>query len=157
MVLFVLGSGAVAQQAAGPQATPTDRNKASQMTAAELGAALAKLAPDRPASTVRVFTLPPYNVSVERRLPLQQGASLHEDRAELFYVIDGSATLLTGGTLVGETRSGTNRQGKSIAGGTSQKFGKGDFLMVPSGIPHQFVDIQAPIVLMSLYLPDVKP
>ena len=157
MVFCVLGSGAIAQQPAAPQPAATDRTKASQMTAAELGAALAKLAADRPAGTVRVFTFAPYNVSVERRMPLPQGASLHEDRAELFYVIDGSATLLTGGTLVGETRSGANRQGKSIEGGTSQKFGKGDFLIVPSGIPHQFVDIQAPIVLMSLYLPDVKP
>jgi hypothetical protein len=39
-------------------------------------------------------------------------------------VVDGSATLLTGGKLVGETRNGSNLQGKSIKGGTSQKFSK---------------------------------
>jgi mannose-6-phosphate isomerase-like protein (cupin superfamily) len=103
-----------------------------------------------------VFSLAPYNVNVERRLPMPQGASLHEAQAELFYVIDGSATLLTGGKLVGETRSGTNLSGKAIEGGTTQKFGKGDFLLVPSGVAHQFIDIQAPVVLMSVYLPNPK-
>jgi hypothetical protein len=138
-----------------PAPTPTDRTRAHVYSAAELAAALAKLPQDRPASSVRVFTLTPYNVAVERRLPREQGASLHEAQAELFYVIDGSATLLTGGRLVGETRNGTNLSGKGIEGGVRQTFGKGDFLLVPSGIAHQFVDIKAPIQLMSIYLPNV--
>jgi mannose-6-phosphate isomerase-like protein (cupin superfamily) len=136
---------------------PTDRSKAHVYSAADLAAAIAKLSEERPAASVRVFTLAPYNVNVERRLPRPQGASLHETQAELFFVIDGSATLLTGGKLVGETRNGTNLSGSGIEGGVRQKFSKGDFLLVPSGLPHQFVDITAPIQLMSIYLPDVKP
>jgi mannose-6-phosphate isomerase-like protein (cupin superfamily) len=95
-------------------------------------------------------------VNVERRLPMPQGASLHEAQAELFYVVDGSATLLTGGKLVGETRNGTNLSGKAIEGGTAQKFSKGDFLIVPSGVAHQFIELQGPLVLMSVYLPNTK-
>jgi mannose-6-phosphate isomerase-like protein (cupin superfamily) len=155
-VLFILSSLAEAQQPAASQPAPTDRTKGSHMSAAALNAALAKLPADRPAGSVRVFSLAPYNVNVERRLPQAQGASVHEAQAELFYVVDGSATLLTGGKLVGETRNGTNLQGKSIDGGSAQKFGKGDFLIVPSGVAHQFVDIQSPVVLMSIYLPDAK-
>ena len=136
--------------------TPTDRTKASVFTAADLAAGIAKLSSDRPASSVLVFSLAPYNVNVERRLPQPQGASLHETQAELFYVIEGSATLLTGGKLMGETRNGTNLSGKSIEGGVRQAFSKGDFLLVPSGIAHQFVDIKEPIQLMSIYLPDPK-
>lgn len=150
-----LGTGAAAAQGAA-QSPPTDRGKASQMTAADLAAALAKLPGDRPSSSVRVFSLAPYNVNVERRLPMPQGASLHEAQAELFYVIDGSATLLTGGTLVDATRNGTNLSGKGIEGGTRQAFAKGDFLIVPAGIAHQFVDITGPVVLMSIYLPNAK-
>jgi mannose-6-phosphate isomerase-like protein (cupin superfamily) len=153
-MVFVLAGAVEAQQPSQP--APTDRTKASHMTAAELNAALAKLPTDRPAGSVRVFSLAPYNVNVERRMPVAQGASLHEAQAEFFYVVDGSATLLTGGKLVGETRNGTNLQGKSIEGGTAQKFAKGDFLLVPSGVPHQFIDIESPVVVMSLYLPDVK-
>jgi mannose-6-phosphate isomerase-like protein (cupin superfamily) len=133
---------------------PTDRTKATRFSAEELRAALAKLPTDRPSAAVRVFSLAPYGVNVEQRQPRPQGASLHEAQAELFYVIDGAATLLTGGTLTTPTRNGTNVSGPGIEGGVRQPFGKGDFLIVPSGVPHQFVDIQAPVHLMSVYLPN---
>jgi mannose-6-phosphate isomerase-like protein (cupin superfamily) len=151
--LLALTTGIAAQAPAPPQ---TDRTKATHFTAADLQAALAKLPGDRPASSVRVFSLAPYNVNVERRLPQPQGASLHEAQAELFYIVEGSATLLTGGTLVSPTRNGTNLQGTGIEGGTRQAFGRGDFLIVPSGVAHQFVDIKAPVHVMSIYLPNVK-
>jgi mannose-6-phosphate isomerase-like protein (cupin superfamily) len=141
--------------AAAQTAPPTDRTKATVFSSAQLAAALGTLPSDRPSASVRVFSLAPYNVNVERRLPLQQGASLHEAQAELFYVIDGSATLLTGGTLVSPTRTGSNLAGTGIDGGVRQTFSKGDFLLVPSGIPHQFVDIKSPVQLMSMYLPNV--
>ena len=150
---FVLWAVPVSAQA--PAAPPpTDRTKASVFSASDLAAALAKLPTDRPASSVRVFSLAPYNVNVEQRQPRPQGASLHEAQAELFYVIDGSATLLTGGTLIAPARNGTNLSGTGIDGGVRQTFTKGDFLLVPSGVPHQFVDIKAPVQLMSIYLPD---
>ena len=45
-------------------------------------------------------------------------ASVHEKEAELFYVIDGSGTLVTGGKLVGETRTNAdNLAGTAIEGG----------------------------------------
>ena len=150
--LLLVLSAAVAAQAPAPP--PTDRTKATHFKAADLQAALAKLSPDRPASSVRVFSLAPYNVAVERRLPQPQGASLHEAQAELFYVIEGSATMLTGGTLVAPTRNGSNLQGTGIEGGTRNVFSKGDFIMVPSGVPHQFVDITSPVQVMSMYLPN---
>jgi mannose-6-phosphate isomerase-like protein (cupin superfamily) len=152
--VLVLASSTSGQQ--GAQPTPTDRTKASQFTAAELAAAIAKVPTDRPVTGTRIFTLAPYAVNVERRQPLPQGASVHEAQAEFFYVIDGSATLLTGGKLVGETRNGTNLSGKGIEGGTPNKFSKGDFLIVPSGVPHQLVDIQAPVTLMSIYMPNAN-
>jgi mannose-6-phosphate isomerase-like protein (cupin superfamily) len=157
VLAVVLVSAAFATPAAAQTAPPpTDRTKATVFSAADLAAGLAKLTADRPAASVRVFSLAPYNVNVERRLAKPQGASLHEAQAELFYVIEGSATLLTGGTLVAPTRNGSNQSGTGIDGGTRQAFGKGDFLLVPSGIPHQFVDIQAPIQLMAIYLPNAQ-
>jgi mannose-6-phosphate isomerase-like protein (cupin superfamily) len=145
---------AVAFAQAPPTPSPTDRSKATVFSAADLQAALAKLPTDRPSSAARVFSLAPYNVNVERRMPQPQGASLHEAQAELFYVIDGSATMVTGGKLVGEKRNGTNLQGTAIENGTRHPLNKGDFLIVPSGVPHQFVDIKAPVQVMSIYLPN---
>jgi mannose-6-phosphate isomerase-like protein (cupin superfamily) len=148
--LLSIGTAAFAQS--GPP--PTDRTRATVFSSAELAAALAKLPSDRSSASVRVFSLAPYNVNVERRLARPQGASLHEAQAELFYVIEGSATLLTGGALTSPTRNGTNLSGPGIEGGVRQMFSKGDFLLVPSGVPHQFVDIKAPVQLMSIYLPN---
>lgn len=134
---------------------PTDRSKATHFRAADLQAALSKLPTDRPASSVRVFTLDPYNVAVEQRQPQTQGAAAHADRAELFYVIDGAGTMLTGGTIADGKPNGVNTQGTTISGGTRIEFAKGDFIMVPSGVPHQFVDLKSAVQVMSLYLPNV--
>ena len=155
VVISVLAfSSIVSAQAPAP--TPTDRTRATHFRAADLQAALAKLPADRPAASVRVFTLDPYNVAVEQRQPRTQGAAAHADRAELFYVIDGSGTMLTGGTITDGKASGVNTQGTTIGGGTRIEFAKGDFIMVPSGVPHQFVDLKAPVQVMSLYLPNTK-
>ena len=133
---------------------PTDRTRATHFSAADLQAALAKLPTDRPNAAARVFTLDPYNVAVEQRQPRAQGAASHADRAELFYVIDGTGTMLTGGTITDGKTSGENTQGTTISGGTRIDFKKGDFIMVPSGVPHQFVDLKAPVHVMSMYLPN---
>ena len=133
---------------------PTDRTRATHFSAVDLQAALAKLPTDRPNAAARVFTLDPYNVAVEQRQPRAQGAASHADRAELFYVIDGTGTMLTGGTITDGKASGENTQGTTISGGTRIDFKKGDFIMVPSGVPHQFVDLKAPVHVMSMYLPN---
>jgi mannose-6-phosphate isomerase-like protein (cupin superfamily) len=151
VILFAVVIGAHA-----PANPPTDRTKATRFRAADLQAALARLPADRPAASVRVFTLDPYNVAVEQRQPRTQGAAAHADRAELFFVIDGSGTLLTGGTIADGKASGVNTQGTTISGGTRIEFAKGDFIMVPSGVPHQFVDLKAPVQVMSLYLPNTR-
>ena len=151
--MLSLGSIVTAQAPANP---PTDRTKATHFRAADLQAALGKLPADRPTGSVRVFTLDPYNVGVEQRQPRAQGAASHADRAELFYVIDGSGTMLTGGTITDGKAAGVNTQGTTISGGSRIEFAKGDFIMVPSGVPHQFVDLKAPVQVMSLYLPNAK-
>jgi mannose-6-phosphate isomerase-like protein (cupin superfamily) len=159
--VFVLLTGtAWAQQPAagrGAPPPPTDLTKGTVMTSAELHASTDKAAADRPLTQTRVFTLAgdkPYAVAVEHRNPLVQGASVHETEAELFYLIDGSATMVTGGKLVGETRNGVNLTGTSIEGGTPTKLSKGDFFMVPEGVPHWFSQIDpGGINIMSVHLP----
>ena len=151
IAVFIAGGATINAQT---QPAPTDRNRATHFSAESLQAALAKLPTDRPNAAVRVFTLDPYNVGVEQRQPRAQGAASHADRAELFYVIDGTGTMLTGGTITDGKASGANTQGNTISGGTRIDFKKGDFIMVPSGVPHQFVDLTAPVQVMSMYLPN---
>ncbi|MGD0347030.1 MAG: hypothetical protein ABSA85_09745 [Terracidiphilus sp.] len=65
---------------------------------------------------------------------------VHERFADLFIVLAGAATLLTGGTVAGAriVAPGETR-GVSIEGGTPQKLRSGDVAHVPAGTPHQML------------------
>ena len=79
---------------------------------------------------------------------------MHEAEAEVFYVVEGSATLTTGGTLRNEKRSNpTNLSGVGIDGGSSRRISKGDFFLVPENTPHQFTGAADALILMSLHVP----
>jgi mannose-6-phosphate isomerase-like protein (cupin superfamily) len=67
-------------------------------------------------------------------------AELHENFADLFVVLDGRATLVTGGTVVGpETIAPGEIRGVSIDGGQHQQLRAGDIAHVPAGVPHQML------------------
>ena len=103
--------------------------------------------------TQRILSLAPYNANLEYRASVGP-ASVHEKEAEMFYVIEGSGTMVTGGTLTEETRTNAeNLSGKGIAGGESRNIAKGDFIIVPQGTPHWFSQINGVLVLMSLHVP----
>jgi mannose-6-phosphate isomerase-like protein (cupin superfamily) len=67
-------------------------------------------------------------------------AELHENFADIFHVLEGRATLLTGGTLTGaETIAPGELRAASIIGGTRQELHAGDTAHVPAGLPHQML------------------
>jgi mannose-6-phosphate isomerase-like protein (cupin superfamily) len=67
-------------------------------------------------------------------------AELHENFADLFYILDGRATLVTGGSLAGAVTIGPGELlGVSIEGGVRQELRTGDVAHVPAGVPHQFL------------------
>ncbi len=81
-------------------------------------------------------------------------ASTHDKDAEMFYVIEGAGTVVTGGTLENERRTNPdNASGTGIAGGTRRRLGPGDFVLVPEKTPHWFTEIDGTLVMMSLHLP----
>lgn len=132
-----------------PAAAPL---QGGQVTAAELAAIVAKQPKDRTGNQT-FLQLAPYNVNMEHRVNMPQNASIHDKEAELFYVIDGNATLVTGGKLVNPTRNGDNQTAATVEGGTAKRVGKGDFILVPEGTPHWFSKIDSELTLMSLHLP----
>ncbi len=111
-----------------------------------------------PETTAGVYmsAMGPYNVNVEHRLgspAAAQAGSIHDKDAELFVMLEGTATLVTGGKLIDGVHMGDNWRGKGIEGGKSQKMSKGDFMMVPAGVPHWFTNIDGQITEFSLHLP----
>jgi mannose-6-phosphate isomerase-like protein (cupin superfamily) len=102
-----------------------------------------------------ILSMAPYRAQLEYR-PGTSPAALHEKDAELMVVLQGTGTIVTGGTLVDEKRNNANnRGGPSIANGKSQQVGVGDMLMVPANTPHQVIPGGGqPIVLMTLHVAD---
>ena len=68
------------------------------------------------------------------------GGELHQNFADIFFILDGHATVVTGGSLVDaeDNRPGEIR-GKSVEGGTRQELKAGDVVHIPAGMPHQML------------------
>jgi mannose-6-phosphate isomerase-like protein (cupin superfamily) len=68
------------------------------------------------------------------------GGEIHQKNADFFYVVQGSATLLTGGKLVNAAPQGPDEmRGTAVEGGTETPLHEGDFVHIPAGVPHQLV------------------
>ena len=157
MTLFLAGRAWAQAPAAAPTTPDTDLTKLGYVSAGDVAAGLKKLPQDRADISMRIFQMPPFNVNAAHRAPVTQVANVHDDQSELFMVLDGSGSIVWGGKVVGATRNGANVTGKSIEGGTTQTLGKGDFFVVPPGLPHMFANIApAGIQLMQLYLPKTR-
>jgi len=67
-------------------------------------------------------------------------AEVHEKFADLFYVLHGEATLVTGGTVVkARTQGPGETRGEGIEGGVQRPLRPGDVAHVPAGLPHQMI------------------
>jgi mannose-6-phosphate isomerase-like protein (cupin superfamily) len=94
--------------------------------------------------------LAPYTVNLEYRVKDGHGdVGLHPKSAELIYIAQGSGTIITGGTVAAARMS--------IDGGESQKIAKGDFLLIPEGVPHWINRVDQAIELMSIFVPHPIP
>jgi len=142
--LIVLFTLSIAAQRGGGQPQPSI-TQTTVVTAAEV---------ETRTGNGNLIRLAPYNVNMELR-KMGQAASVHETEAELFYVIDGAGTLVTGGKLMEERRTNAeNLSGTGIEGGVTKRVSKGDWILVPAGEPHQFPAVEASgLRLMSLHLP----
>jgi len=112
-------------------------------------------------STVPVAVDGPYRVLLEYRTGMTP-PTVHHGQTELVYVLQGNATLISGGHLTGvqPPRPGaTTDMGTGIEGADkSQPLAKGDILLVPAETAHQFQDVKGEFVIISvhMFMPDAK-
>ena len=67
---------------------------------------------------------------------------LHEKETDVFYVVDGDATFITGGKMVGGNVTSPGQwRATEIEGGEVHHLTKGDVMVIPAGIPHWFKDV----------------
>ncbi|HEV2273771.1 MAG TPA: hypothetical protein VGR96_06365 [Acidobacteriaceae bacterium] len=68
------------------------------------------------------------------------GGELHQHFADIFYILDGRATVITGGQIVDQKTTAPGEiRGKSVDGGTRQELTAGDVVHIPAGMPHQML------------------
>ncbi len=68
-------------------------------------------------------------------------AEIHTRDTDIAYVLQGTATLVTGGTAVGVKETGPEElRGTAIEGGQTRELKVGDVVVIPNGTPHWFKD-----------------
>lgn len=73
-------------------------------------------------------------------------AEVHTRDTDIIHVLSGTATFVTGGTVVGgKTTAPDELRGASIESGERRHIGKGDVLIVPAGTPHWFQEVTGPL------------
>lgn len=161
LLAFVL---ALAQTGASPDPKIDITKPATDVLASAIAAAL-KAAPDDSVTDqpVRVIDVGGYNVGIfllKRPKTATQGAILHDNRiSEVYYMLEGAGTLVTGGTLVGPQRvpadseivtriAGPSITGTAIEGGVRRRIAKGDVVILPGGTPHWWSELESNIAYL---------
>ncbi len=91
----------------------------------------------------------------------KQTAAVHYKVSEVYHVLKGSATFVTGGTLVNaKTREagsievasedGPGSSGTGIQGGVTRQLKAGDVIVIPAGTPHWFSKIDGSIAYLNI-------
>jgi mannose-6-phosphate isomerase-like protein (cupin superfamily) len=87
-----------------------------------------------------------YKVMAGRRV-VPGKVEMHAHDTDIFYIMEGTATFVTGGTSADlrETKPG-EFSGTSITGGTEHHLEKGDVITIPAGVLHQYTAVSGPFL-----------
>ncbi|MCA1845456.1 MAG: hypothetical protein LC792_20135, partial [Actinobacteria bacterium] len=87
-----------------------------------------------------------YKIDAGRREAPGEAES-HAHSVDVMHVVEGRATVLTGGRMrdAHEVAPGELRD-PAVEGGTEHELREGDALAIPNGVPHQFVDVSDPFL-----------
>ena len=146
-ILVVMAQAVTGSQSGTPQRSAVDISNAD--IRATIKAAPADGVMDQ---QIRVVDIGTYNVAVgvlHRAAKAKQTAISHSQVTEVYHIIEGAGTLVTGGEMLAPTPSpadgntvkvlvGPSTGGTSIRGGQSRRVGPGDVIVIPPGVAHWF-------------------
>ncbi|MEQ8313380.1 MAG: hypothetical protein RL839_09470 [Gammaproteobacteria bacterium] len=139
--------------------------EATDITAIEIDAFIDALPKDRISDrAIRVLDVGGYNAGVFGvfRPKSQPGRAIRHDTpiTEIYYMLSGTATLVTGGRLENEESTGNSRltgqpnyAGTGIVGGVSRVVVPGDVIVIPGNTPHWFSSLETDIRYL-IFRPD---
>ena len=71
----------------------------------------------------------------------------HAHTVDVMHVVQGTATVLTGGEMIGVRSAGDSElRADSVTGGHAHELTVGDVLAIPAGVPHQFTEVYDPFL-----------
>jgi mannose-6-phosphate isomerase-like protein (cupin superfamily) len=135
----------------------TSATAATDITRAQFATVLKSMNPDGVADQqIKVVDIGDYNVAIgilHRSGKAKQTAISHSKVTEIYYVLDGAGTFVTGGTMtdpspiaadgsVVKILVGPSTNGSGIQGGQARAIGPGDVIIVPPGVAHWFSAIE---------------
>ena len=155
-ILTLLMTAAIARQLTAQNPPPPLKLFASAAdVTAMIAKAKAERKPDQPNFIQPIVGLAPYTANLEHRVAgIPAPASVHEREAEMFYVVEGSGTLVTGGSLEDPKESDLTRVNAGMShtgvhrGGESRKVKVKDVIIVPAGMAHRFSELDGPITYL---------
>ncbi len=158
ILAFVL---AVSQASAKPDPAIDVTKGATDVLASAIAATLKAAPPGAVADQpIRVVDVGGYNVGIfvlTRPKTAVSGAILHDSAiSEIYYMLEGAGTLVTGGTLIEPERvprdnpivkevAGPSITGSRVEGGTSRRIAKGDMVIIPGGTPHWWSSLESDV------------
>jgi len=81
---------------------------------------------------------------------------VHDKTNHVFIILEGEATFITGGTLVGaRTTAPGQTRASSVEGGTTYHLSKGGVITVPAKTPHWFKEV--PTQTIAYYAINLEP
>jgi mannose-6-phosphate isomerase-like protein (cupin superfamily) len=148
VMMIAIGVAAMAaqQSAPPPLPAPPPGSPATYKSAEALAAALKNAKPTAGGMTTSgVSNTDQYRINIVHRAR-DAGAIAHAGNTELHYIIEGSATVITGGKIV----PGGNGKPATIADGVTQRVTKGDVIIVPAGSPHWYSQVDGEITYLEV-------
>jgi glc operon protein GlcG len=127
------------------EATPMSKEKPGSVMAPETAQSATFVGPKTVSAAfakgVPLLETAGYKVHASRRVEPGQ-AEIHTLDTDVIYVVDGSATLVTGGKAVDTKEIAPNEiRGTKIEGGEEHQITKGEVIVIPNGVPHQFTAV----------------
>src|SRR5215813_12682367 len=81
---------------------------------------------------------------------------VHEKTNHVFIIVEGEATFVTGGTLVGARQTSADQiRASGIQGGQTHQLTKGDVITIPAKTPHWFKEV--PTQTIAYYAVNTEP
>jgi quercetin dioxygenase-like cupin family protein len=91
-----------------------------------------------------------YQVLTSRRDKPGQ-VEVHTLDADIMYVLQGHATVITGGSLVdGKTVAPNEIRGMQLNGGDTRHLAPGEVVIIPHGVPHRFTEVTEPFLYLTV-------